>query len=41
MPPITKAVLAELEHRIAGGFTHDLPVPFYRWIGRGFTRSLL
>lgn len=41
MPPITKAVLAELEHQIASGFTHDLPVPFYRWIGRGFTRSLL
>jgi len=41
MPPITKAVLAELEHRIAGGFTHDLPVPFYQWIGRRFTRSLL
>ncbi len=41
MPPITKAVLAELEHRIACGFTHDLPVPFYRWIGRGFTRSVL
>ncbi|MGZ8367385.1 MAG: NUDIX hydrolase [Rhodoplanes sp.] len=41
MPPITKTVLAELEHRIANGFTHDLPVPFYRWIGRGFTRSLL
>ncbi len=41
MPPITKTVLAELEHRIANGFTHDLPVPFYRWIGRRFTRSLL
>lgn len=41
MPPITKAVLAELEHRIACGFTHDLPVPFYRWIGRRFTRSML
>ncbi len=41
MPPITKAVLGELELRIAAGFTHDLPAPFYRWIGRGFTRSLL
>lgn len=41
MPPITKAVLAELEHRIASGFNHDLPVPFFRWIGRRFTRSLL
>jgi hypothetical protein len=34
-------MLAELEHRIARGFTHELPVPFYRWIGRRFTRSLL
>jgi hypothetical protein len=41
MPPITKTMLAELEHRIARGFTHALPVPFYRWIGRRFTRSLL
>ena len=41
MPPITKVVLGELELRIAAGFTHDLPAPFYRWIGRGFTRSLL
>jgi 8-oxo-dGTP pyrophosphatase MutT (NUDIX family) len=41
MPPITKTMLAELEHRIARGFTHELPVPFYRWIGRRFTRSLL
>jgi 8-oxo-dGTP pyrophosphatase MutT (NUDIX family) len=41
IPPITKAVLGELEHRIACGFDHALPVPFYRWIGRRFTRSLL
>jgi 8-oxo-dGTP pyrophosphatase MutT (NUDIX family) len=41
MPPITKAVLGELELRIAAGFTHDLAVPFYRWVGRGFTRALL
>jgi 8-oxo-dGTP pyrophosphatase MutT (NUDIX family) len=41
IPPITKAVLGELEHRIACGFDHSLPVPFYRWIGRRFTRSLI
>lgn len=41
IPPITKTVLAELEYRIAAGFTPTLPVPFYRWIGRRFTRSLL
>lgn len=41
IPPITKAVLGELEHRIACGFDHALPVPLYRWIGRHFTRSLL
>lgn len=41
MPPITQAVLGELEHRIACGFSHDLPVPFYRWVGRRFVRSLL
>ncbi|MEZ5786163.1 MAG: NUDIX domain-containing protein [Xanthobacteraceae bacterium] len=41
IPPITKAVLGELEHRIACGFDHRLPVPLYRWIGRRFTRTLL
>lgn len=41
MPGITTAVLQELEHRTAAGFTHDLPVPFYRWVGRRFTRTLL
>jgi 8-oxo-dGTP pyrophosphatase MutT (NUDIX family) len=30
MPGITMAVLEELEIRTAEGFTHDLPVPFYR-----------
>jgi 8-oxo-dGTP pyrophosphatase MutT (NUDIX family) len=30
MPGITIAVLEELKIRTAGGFTHDLPVPFYR-----------
>ena len=30
MPGITMAVLEELKIRTAGGFGHDLPVPFYR-----------
>lgn len=30
MPGITMAVLEELKIRTAQGFTHDLPVPFYR-----------
>jgi 8-oxo-dGTP pyrophosphatase MutT (NUDIX family) len=30
MPGITMAVLEELKIRISEGFTHDLPVPFYR-----------
>ncbi|WP_296520800.1 NUDIX hydrolase [Rhodoplanes sp.] len=39
--PITKAVLAELDHRIAGGFKPDLPVPFYRWLRGRFVRTEL
>nr|WP_284701198.1 NUDIX hydrolase [Rhodoplanes tepidamans] len=38
LAPITKAVLAELGHRIASGFTPDLPVPFYRWLRGRFSR---
>jgi hypothetical protein len=30
MPGITMAVLEELKIRTVEGFTHDLPVPFYR-----------
>jgi 8-oxo-dGTP pyrophosphatase MutT (NUDIX family) len=30
MPGITMAVIEELKIRTAAGFTHDLPVPFYR-----------
>lgn len=41
IPPITKAVLSELEYRITCGFDHSLPVPFYRWIDDRFNRSLL
>ncbi|RAI45648.1 NUDIX hydrolase [Rhodoplanes roseus] len=36
--PITKAVLAELDHRITCGFSPDLPVPFYRWLRGKFSR---
>ena len=41
LPPITKAVLEELEMRSAAGFSHDLPVPFYRMLHRKVTKSLL
>ena len=30
MPTVTGVMLEELEARIAAGFGHDLPVPFYR-----------
>ncbi|MFO1137090.1 MAG: NUDIX hydrolase, partial [Rhodoblastus sp.] len=29
LPHITRVVLKELEQRIAGGMTHDVPTPFY------------
>jgi hypothetical protein len=41
MPAITTAVLEELAARIAAGFSHDLPVPFYRMVNRKRARSLL
>ncbi|MFD2183157.1 NUDIX hydrolase [Rhodoplanes azumiensis] len=41
LPPITKTVLAELDHRIANGFTRDLPVPFYRFVRGRFVRTEL
>ena len=41
MPAITSAVLEELAVRIAAGFSHDLPVPFYRVLSRRRARSLL
>jgi 8-oxo-dGTP pyrophosphatase MutT (NUDIX family) len=41
MPAITTAVLEELAARIAAGFSHDLPVPFYRVLNRSRARSLL
>ncbi len=41
LPAITQVVLKELEARTAAGFTHDLPVPFYRMIRGRFHRSVL
>ena len=41
MPAITTAVLEELTARIAAGFSHDLPVPFYRMVNRRRARELL
>jgi len=41
MPAITTAVLEELAARIAAGFSHDIPVPFYRVLNRRRARSLL
>lgn len=41
MPSITAVVLQELEARVAAGFGHDLPVPFYRMPHKRFERTLL
>ncbi len=41
MPTITTAVLEELTARIAAGFAHDLPVPYYRMVNRRRARDLL
>ena len=41
MPTITGVVLEELEMRVAEGFGHDLPVPFYQMRHRRFVRELL
>lgn len=41
MPTITNVVLQELEARVAAGFGHELPVPFYRMPHKAFTRELL
>ncbi|CAL8973222.1 hypothetical protein RHODGE_RHODGE_00503 [Rhodoplanes serenus] len=41
LAPITLAILAELDHRIANGFRPDLPVPFYRWSRGRMQRSEL
>jgi 8-oxo-dGTP pyrophosphatase MutT (NUDIX family) len=41
MAGITTAVLEELAARIADGFSHDLPVPYYRMLSRRRSRVLL
>jgi len=41
MPTITGVALRELEARVAAGFGHDLPVPFYRMPRNRFLRDLL
>jgi 8-oxo-dGTP pyrophosphatase MutT (NUDIX family) len=41
LPPITKAILEELQNRLDQGFGHDLPVPFYYELHRRFRRDLL
>jgi hypothetical protein len=41
MPAVTGVMLEELDGRIADGFGHALPVPFYRVIRGSFTRELL
>jgi 8-oxo-dGTP pyrophosphatase MutT (NUDIX family) len=41
MPAVTGVMLEELDARIADGFAHDLPVPFYRMIRGTFVREVL
>ncbi len=41
IPVITGLVLQELKARIAAGFAHHLPVPFYRMKQKEFVRELL
>lgn len=41
LPAVTGVMLEELDARIADGFGHDLPVPFYRMPHGRFTRELL
>ena len=41
MPAITGVALKELEARVAAGFRHDLPVPFYHMPRSRFLRELL
>ena len=41
LPRITSVMLEELGHRLAAGWTPDLPVPFYREIRGEFVRELL
>jgi 8-oxo-dGTP pyrophosphatase MutT (NUDIX family) len=41
LPIVTEVMLKELQDRISAGFTHQLPVPFYRCVNGRFVRSLL
>jgi 8-oxo-dGTP pyrophosphatase MutT (NUDIX family) len=41
VPTITKVALIELEARIADGFSHKRPVPFYRMLNRRFVEEKL
>jgi 8-oxo-dGTP pyrophosphatase MutT (NUDIX family) len=41
LPTITGVVLHELEARVAAGFGHELPVPFYRMPRKLFFRELI
>jgi 8-oxo-dGTP pyrophosphatase MutT (NUDIX family) len=41
MPEITSVVLEELETRLQGGMSHDLPAPFYRMLNRKFVCETL
>ncbi len=41
LPPITRVMLLELRRRTEAGFGHELPVPFYKWHDKKFTRFML
>lgn len=41
LPTITQVALDELESRVAKGFGHDLPSPFYRMLNKKFLRAEL
>jgi 8-oxo-dGTP pyrophosphatase MutT (NUDIX family) len=41
LPTITQVALDELESRVAKGFGHDLPSPFYRMLNKRFVRAEL
>ncbi len=41
MPTVTGVILQELEARVAAGFSHALPVPYYRMPRTRFLRKLI
>jgi 8-oxo-dGTP pyrophosphatase MutT (NUDIX family) len=41
LPTITQVALDELQSRVAKGFGHDLPSPFYRMLHKKFVRAEL